>query len=409
MEKIFTERAHLMCPHMQFGIAVSIDAPFDIERIKETFNTLSENHPFLRAVIGHDETDNSYYYDVTDCSKISLTVNEDALTALDSPELIAEYERLIGYDWDVTEEGLLKAAAWPVQGMTAVLLVFHHLLADGRGALDLAEEVAGIYTGNASPAPVTEKLISSPHDFPAGSELPFISRLLVERANKNWAKEGNEALSYQRYHEYADSFTKNDKVSISVSETGEEDVSRMAEECREHSVTVNDYLMAKMFREEGTDKVIIAKDLRDSLKCYNAGALGNYSTAFSIELKKKPEDTWKIAQEVHKKVRRTLSDPKALYLVLQCYASLTPEILDASFMAATGGFDSKSAAFIGKMFFGFDSPKGYSITNLGKTENRSICDAFFIPPASPAIRKTAGVLTVNGKMTVCISERDLNC
>ena len=74
-------------------------------------------------------------------------------------------------------------------------------------------------------------------------------------------------------------------------------------------------------------------------------------------------------------------------------------------MAAKGGFNSKSASFIGKMFFAMDEPKGYSITNLGKIESNSIISAYFIPPASPAIKKTAGILTVNGEMITCVSER----
>ena len=90
---------------------------------------------------------------------------------------------------------------------------------------------------------------------------------------------------------------------------------------------------------------------------------------------------------------------------MQCYARLKPEVLDAAFMAAKGAYQSKSAEFIGKMFFAMDAPRGYSITNLGKIESDSIVGAYFIPPASPAIRKTVGVLTVNGRMIECTCER----
>ena len=48
-------------------------------------------------------------------------------------------------------------------------------------------------------------------------------------------------------------------------------------------------------------------------------------------------------------------------------------------------------------FLGFTKSKGYSITNLGKYESNNIEEAAFLPPASPAIKKTLGVLTVNGK------------
>ena len=74
-------------------------------------------------------------------------------------------------------------------------------------------------------------------------------------------------------------------------------------------------------------------------------------------------------------------------------------------MAAKGEFPSKSAAFIGKLFFGFEKPLGYSITNLGKIESKHIKSACFIPPASPAIKKTIGVLTVNGEMISCAHYR----
>ncbi len=95
-----------------------------------------------------------------------------------------------------------------------------------------------------------------------------------------------------------------------LEKTAPDELENVAKKCKENEVTINDYLMAKAFLEDGTDKIIIAKDLRDVLPFYNEGALGNYSTAF------------------------------------------------------------------------------------------------FIPPSSPAIRKTLGVLTVNGEMITCISERD---
>lgn len=403
--RIFTERAHLMCPHMCFGIVMSIDSAFETGRLQKTFGQVAGNHPFLRAVLGYDEADNGYYYDVTDSSKIDLQMSEDELNGIDDPKLIAEYDRLTGYDWDIRSEGLLKAVAWKMQDKTAILLVFHHLIADGRGALELATEIADAYKDGTVREPVSEKLISSADEFPAGSELPFMSRMLVDKANRDWKKEGNKPLSYQEYHEYADGFVKNDKVKISVKRTSSEELSKTISDCKAHSVTLNDLLMAKMYKEDKTGKIIIAKDLRGELPCYQKGALGNYSTAFSIEVKKTDRDLWELAQEVHKKVQKTLSDPRSLYLVLQCYARLEPAVLDAAFMATKGGFNSKSASFIGKMFFAMDEPKGYSITNLGKIESNSIISAYFIPPASPAIKKTAGILTVNGEMITCVSER----
>jgi hypothetical protein len=65
--------------------------------------------------------------------------------------------------------------------------------------------------------------------------------------------------------------------------------------------------LAKLFIEERTKRIVIAADIRGSLKCYNPGAMGNYSTAFSVELKKFDDDLFKTARQVHETVRKYLA------------------------------------------------------------------------------------------------------
>ena len=315
-----------------------------------------------------------------------------------------EYERLTGRDWDLQEEGMLKIAAWRSGENTCFLLVFHHLLADGRGALGLSEELADCYALNRKPAFADEKLISSVKDFQENSQMPFISQYLVNRANKQWGKE-DRTVSYQEYHAFADAFLKEDHVRYGALRMDREELENVRQKCRENGVTVNDYLLAKMMLEEHTEKIVMACDLRDRLSFHRQSALGNYSTAFSVEVKAKTKDLFMLAKAAHKQVQRKMARPNELYLVLQCYANLDPGLLDAALISCRGGFPSKAGKFIGSMFFGFGAAKGYSVTNLGKIESESMVSAFFIPPASPAMRKTQGVLTVNGVLTICSGER----
>ena len=76
--------------------------------------------------------------------------------------------------------------------------------------------------------------------------------------------------------------------------------------------------MAKMFIEDNTNKIIIASDLRERLKFYRPGAMGNYSTAFSVELKKKDSDLLSVAQSVHELVQKKMKKLSDLYLVVNC-------------------------------------------------------------------------------------------
>lgn len=103
------------------------------------------------------------------------------------------------------------------------------------------------------------------------------------------------------------------------------------------------------------------------------------------------------------KVKDICQPPQKEMLVLACYIHMQPELIDAVAISALGDFGSKAGKFIGRNMFGYGSQNGYSITNLGKIESNIIAEAVFIPPASPANKKTWGVLTVNSHMKICVS------
>lgn len=438
MEYLFTERAHLACPNMCFGIAASLGKAFDKERIEESIARLAEAHSFLRARLGYEKESNSYFYDVKEQSQVEVIYageicdeHEEAVESeggrgaaaagdvISSPKIIEEFEKHTARDWNLFNEGFLKIAVWKAGDRTILLFVFHHLLADGRGALGLVQEFADFYADDIEPKNAPEHLITK-DDLPVNSKLSFISQALVNYANRQWKKE-NHQLSYEEYHNFADKFLQEDFVEHSLEVVNFNKLAELYVQCKSHEVSINDYLLAKMFTEEKAGSIVMACDLRKQLVCYNQGALGNYATAFSVKLKQgksadgiasdtsitsaNSTDIFSLAQKVHNQIQKKLNSPKDLYLVLQCYASLEPGLLDAAMISSRGAFDSKAAKFIGTSFFNYDKAKGYSITNLGKIESKNIESAFFIPPASPAIKKTQGVLTVNGVMRICTSQR----
>lgn len=476
MEYLFTERAHLVCPNMCFAIAACLGKSFDKERIDETVARLAEAHPFLRARLGYEKESNSYFYDVKEQSQVQVifageicggagddddsrklcepsriakaqeamekvsdkgslapVVEEDIIT---SPKVLEQFQKLTARDWNLYSQGFLKIVVWMEGAKTVLLFIFHHLLADGRGALGLVQEFADFYVDDIEPKTAPEHLITK-EDLPANSKLPFISRALVNYANRQWKKE-NHQLSYEEYHIFADKFLQEDCVEHFLEVVSSDKLTDIHTQCKSHKVSINDYLLAKMFTEENTDSIVMACDLRNQLACYNQSALGNYATAFSVKLKQgksadgiasdnsitsagltttrevadvsvfeNSKNIFSLAQKVHNQIQKKLNSPKDLYLILQCYASLEPGLLDAAMISSRGAFDSKAAKFIGTGFFNYDKAKGYSITNLGKIVSKNIESAFFIPPASPAIKKTQGVLTVNGVMRICTSQRKI--
>lgn len=403
MEKqyILSERAHFMCPNMNFGMLFRISAPYDEARIREVLNNASAAHPFLRSVVAYEEGTDKLYYKVTDESKITLKICERVFD-------ISEYESLMKEPWNVLEEGLLRVFVYSASEDTSsedteILLIAHHLLTDGTGLLQLATEIADNYAEGKEIAYVEEKLISGVSDLPAGSDLTGISRFLVNRANKQWKKE-NHKVSHEAYLNFEREFNSRHELQYRTYDVSDDEYQEMRRLCKENEFTMNDLLMAKMYIRTGWKKIIIAADLRKRLSIYNEGALGNYATAMGIECKSKTTDEVAKAREVHSIVQRTMSDNKKLMLVLACYFLLDPTLLDAAAISGLGGFESKAASFVGGGMFGFATPASYSITNLGKITNANMKLAMFIPPASPAAKLTLGVVTVNDKMYACSSK-----
>jgi len=387
---------------MYFGIAETVNSPFDPEKITDTFQKLSFAHPFLRALLGYEENSNRYYHDITDSLKAEIIQYNAEAESFGSKTILDTYQRLTAKDWDLRREGMLKVVFWNTMGKTCALFVFHHLLADGRAAQHLAAEFARIYVYGGECEYVPEHIISDKSELPS---LPFIGRMIISRLNNKWQEE-KHIVTYDEYYSFANEYLERDRVIHKTLEFDEESLKKLISECKENGVSVNDYLLAKMMIEDKTNKIVIAQDIRSKLKCWNPGALGNYSTAMSIVCKPRSNDIMREAKRVRLAVKKRTGNPRSAMTVLSGYALMNPGLIDAVAISTLGKWPSKAGAFVGSKMFGYRQRNGYCITNLGAFEEAAIDNAMFIPPASPAMKKTLGILTLNGKMVVCSSERE---
>lgn len=393
---VYTERAHFMCPNMHFGIMVRIKSSYDKEQVKESLKILQEAHPFLTSLIAEEKETHRLYYQVQDCINIPVTEKTDATLWQ------RDYNDISSNGWNVKKEYMLKVLAYPQADEFQILFISHHLLCDGRGLLQLAEEFSEYYAHKTVPPFTQEHLIRSIHDLPANADLPLISKLMIKEVNRRWDKE-QHPVSYEAYLDFEKDFSRSNIIQREVDTLKGQAFEDIRTLCKQHGISINDYLLARMMRENNINKVIIAADIRDQIHCYNPGAMGNYSTAFSVVITKKEKDMFSLAKQISAKVLHIMKQPQKQFLVLACYLHMRPELIDAVAISALGTFGSKAGAFVGRNMFGYGSRNGYSITNLGKIQSDIIAEATFIPPASPANKKTWGVLTVNDHMNICES------
>lgn len=396
IRKVFTERAHLMCPSMHFGIAAAIARPFDETRIFEALEKLRACHPLLSSIISF-EADGTPVYE----KKADLAVPVHFMK--DASSFLKEYEEITAAGWDVRTDCLLRFIACPDEEKTFVVFAVHHLLCDGKALLNLVEEFADVYTGNADCTKKEDKLILSPDDFDGRLQVPFMLSGISSSANRKWAKE-KRSVTYEQYRAFEKEYYREARFERTASSATEDELQGIIDACHLLKVTVNDYLIAKMMVEENTRKVLVGVDIRKYLKNHEDGAVGNFSSAYSVELHH-TDDVWLTAEKVSKAIAKIKKNPARELLTLALYTSLDQNLLDASAITSLGGFESKAALFIGDRLLGFRNAENHTITNLGKLESNIISDAWFIPPCSPSAKVIAGVITVNGVMNTVTCTR----
>ena len=391
---LFTERAHYMCPNMHFGIIANIGKEFDEERLSESIKALKAAHPLLVSLISEEKDTGRIFYEKKDNLVIPVVKGTDWQT---------DFDNISKAGWNVQKDALLKVFVYPSADSFKILFVAHHLLCDGRGLLMLTEEFAKRYLTNVNPELSEERLIESISDLPQGSDLGFISKVVIKDANKKWSKESHK-VSYDEYLKFEKDFDSKQNITRNIMNFDGPSLDDMLSVCKENEVSVNDYLIARMMIEENTQKIIIASDIRTKFMNYNEGSLGNYASAFSVVVKKKHSDVIELSKSVRDEIKKILRSPKKEMLVLACYLTMDPELLDAVAISTLGGFTSNAGKFVGSKMFGYEAREGYCITNLGKIKSEIISEAAFIPPSSPANKKAWGVLTVNDKMRICVVE-----
>lgn len=391
---VLTERAHLMCPNMHFGIKATIPARYDRKQFQDVLRALASAHPFLKSNIAQETESRKLYYCRHEEIKIPVFEKDNASRWQD------DYNEITRCGWDAFHECLLKLVVYPGDETFEVIFIAHHLLGDGRGILNLVCEFADCYISRKEPRFAEENLISSMDELPKGSSLSPFSKLIVGYANRKWQHEGR-TVNYEDYRLFEAKFIAANPVSY-VEEAWEPTTTAdVLEKCHEHGVSLNDYLVAEMMCTEKTNRVVAAVDIRKHLSRYRAGALGNYASATAIEVSGNPEDIWKIARVVSERIKRNMGDPLKLMMILACYLYMEPELIDAAAISTMSEFRSKAGKFIGALILGYKSRSGYSVTNLGNVDNSNIVEATFIPPASPANIKTEGVLSVNHRLKKC--------
>ncbi|MFM0501504.1 phthiocerol/phthiodiolone dimycocerosyl transferase family protein [Paraburkholderia caffeinilytica] len=190
-----------------FAMVAEIDRRFSLDAWHAAFRVLQRRHPLLSTYIGVDTQSNSSFYSKPDAA-IPLRVVDQIATSWH-----AEVAREIATRFDWSAAPLLRATLLQGEHDSALILVAHHSVVDGKGGAYLIEDLLHALSGESlPPLPLVESLEAvlerdikaaavlpeaplapTPRSFrPGAAELPHVdaielpaelTRRLIERAH----------------------------------------------------------------------------------------------------------------------------------------------------------------------------------------------------------------------------------
>ena len=316
-------------------------------------------------------------------------------------EIMQESER---EPFKIQEGELFRTYIIPEEKGCKLLMMVHHIAADGKAMLmvleDMIKNLAGIE--------VEYKPLDNvgTEAFPVNVKPSLLFKFIIESLNHQWKKSGR-VFDWEDYFKVHENFwaTRSSEVRFEIIE--KEELGCIREACREHGITVNSYMLAKILKEHPEYRTFAFPiSLRkDNLSIANRAYMARPNFRYN-----RKKSFWDNAKKIHKIVRRYMEDEHKKYEVSARVRMLDPILLDSCLMYAYGGYQNIASKMMAETIGYVGRNKtNVTVTNLTNLQFKQkygrfqVEEVFTIAPVMSATKEVVCISTFHGKMTIAYS------
>jgi|AGTN01.1.fsa_nt_gi Uncharacterized protein containing a NRPS condensation (elongation) domain len=403
---INTERYLLFAPDIHVGIGAKIGVKITGGQISEAIRLSCLRHPLLTSTIRFDSENRAFY---------ALGTSRPIV-----PEYIeAEDFGSIALSWmngknrapfDLENGPLLRILLVRSNNETCVFMLGHHILGDGLGYVNLLKDFLGFLDGKASAVELIPPIIRSEADFPKKTGLRLILKPGLKFLNSKYEKSG-KSYNLEDYRILYQKLIDSRGPAAFFSELTEEETSKIIKNCKARGVTVNEGITAAFAsaREEigGLSRYIgIAVDARKDLTTKPLDCMGNFVSGIAVKDFRYDNnlDFWENAIVLKNLTEEILKNKRRRLAALTFLNAFGDGLKDAINFYPFEENPNKIVKSFAPRFYP-EKFKGLGVSNLGKQSfdySFPVSNAFFIPPLFASGDLIAGIITVNGRMSVCL-------
>lgn len=388
--RIRSERTHLFEPDAVIDIMVELGGSPDTAQLKRAIDCAVRANESLNCKIVLAEDGTAGY------EKLPDPVYSVEISKKDWKEILSEQEKRA---FALTSGELIRF--FILNGGSSLLIMAHHFAGDGLSVVYLVEDIMTALSGRRLRYQPLK--IATLDSFPKSSGLSPLTKLLLNKLNRDWRKTG-KAFSFADYQTMFDRYWNGHRTFLCCDTLSPDEVGRLCAKAKQANISVNSLLTAAFLQAfEKTADTGFAVNIREKAN----RSMANYASGIAIRYRYDKNSSFlQNARKVHRRIYKKLNNVKSRYLVLQFIGIMEPTLLDAACMAVFGNYQNKTAEYLAHLIQYDNRPKDISISNLTKLDipqqygSYSIRQIAFVAPVIQNARRVFGIATLGNEMCI---------
>lgn len=415
--EMLTERNFYFNPSTFLVTKVTVVGEFNCKCFNRAVQELERIHSIITSIVIEDEEGKTYFQEQPELHvPIKYFQKRDNAYWLE----VTTKEEKIPVVFD--KEPPLRFLVFYNDKDFDIVLLIHHMLADGMACKYLMQDLLDIYCKDIHNLPIQPtRLLSGPDDLPADSAFPKVFTDQIQEINKEWG-DIRRKFTKQEYEKLYNDFYQDVGLSLLVDYIEEKDYETLIKRCKEYDVTVNSalvtaFLYAVYKDKQEAQKVTIAVNLRKHVQFKVNRCVAGYSGCIALTDKfDEAESFWTNVIRNHKKIKEELSSTQKVCSIIQLFMNLDGSVFDPLYFARNGTYQGEILKKAGKVLGYSTNEDGFDLSNLGLVDidpNKGkylITDYVFFANLTSVYDFTIGVATLGERLSlaVCYKANKLN-
>ena len=402
MEKfqILTERLFLRSPNINVCFRIIIEGRIEQKRFDAAMADVSKRHPLLNCSIEIDNNRNAWF--IPNAGHFEI----EYYNHVEMPDWLIWYRKIDETPFDFSLGPLVKICVITHDSQSEIIILGHHVIADGIGFLNLSKDVLLALDNKLETTP---QLPPDNIKFRKCSKLGFIAKIYAKKLNKEWRK-NRMHFTDDDYNNFFQDYRNKYSPRMYFYSISENEMEKLLEKCKNNILTVNELLtsaFAAALSNKGELRIGVALNTRNEIKAKPFDCMCNYISGISVKVNLVENDFILNTKIIVTAIRKQLNNMRKRHLAVNFLNEFDGDLIESIMYASYGDHQLPIPKQIGtRIAEGFDG-KGLGISNLGKFELNNyetlrVLDMQFIGPVFPANLLSVSVITVNKKLNICL-------